>query len=135
MFNFLCTRIHGLTTLHLPSSKNPPNLNSFIMTNFNSHSFNCSQCPFEGQDCVYCRTCKHCDHEKHDHNRKKLPSAAIVRDLFVHLQTRKEVLSMSTEDKQIKVEQASKLAKWFKISIEISIFGHVIFSKTWPPQD
>ena len=105
------------------------------MTNSNSYSFNCSQCPFEGQDCVYCRTCKHCEHEKHAHNRKKLPSAAIVRDLFVHLQTRKEVLSMSTEDKQIKVEQASKLAKWFKISIEISIFGHVIFSKTWPPQD
>lgn len=42
---------------------------------------------------------------------------------------------MSIEEKNIKVEQASKLAKWFKISIEISIFGHVIFSKTWPPQD
>lgn len=55
--------------------------------------------------------------------------------MFLYLCSRKEVLSMSTEEKQIKVEQASKLAKWFKISIEISIFGHVIFSKTWPPQD
>lgn len=42
---------------------------------------------------------------------------------------------MSEEEKQVKVAQASKLAKWFKISIEISIFGNVIFSKTWPPQD
>lgn len=42
---------------------------------------------------------------------------------------------MSNEEKQIKVEQANKLAKWFKIYIEISIFGHVIFSKTWPPQE
>lgn len=42
---------------------------------------------------------------------------------------------MSIEEKSIKIEQASKIAKWFKISIEISIFGHVIFSKVWPPQD
>lgn len=42
---------------------------------------------------------------------------------------------MSNEEKQIKVEQANKLAKWFKIHIEISIFGHVIFEKTWPPQE
>ena len=55
--------------------------------------------------------------------------------IYVTFANRKEVLFMSTEEKQIKVEQASKLAKWFKISIEISIFGHVIFSKTWPPQD
>lgn len=47
----------------------------------------------------------------------------------------KEVLFMSIEEKQIKIEQANKLAKWFKIYIEISIFGHVIFSKTWPPQE
>lgn len=47
----------------------------------------------------------------------------------------KEVLFMSNEEKQIKIEQANKLAKWFKIYIEISIFGHVIFSKTWPPQE
>lgn len=44
------------------------------MTNSNTYSFNCSKCPFEGQDCVYCRTCKHCDHEKHAHNRKKSPA-------------------------------------------------------------
>lgn len=42
---------------------------------------------------------------------------------------------MSNEEKEIKVEQASKFAKWLKISVEISIFGHVIWSKTWPPQD
>lgn len=42
---------------------------------------------------------------------------------------------MSTEEKQIKAEQAGKLARWFKISVEISIFGQVIFSKTWPPED
>lgn len=42
---------------------------------------------------------------------------------------------MSTEEKQVKIEQASKLTRWFKVYIEISIFGHVIFSKTWPPQD
>lgn len=42
---------------------------------------------------------------------------------------------MSNEEKLVKILQASKLAKWFKISIEISIFGHVIFCKTWPPQD
>lgn len=42
---------------------------------------------------------------------------------------------MGIEEKNIKIEQASKIAKWFKISIEISIFGHVIFSKVWPPQD
>ena len=42
---------------------------------------------------------------------------------------------MSTEEKAIKVEQASKLAQWFKIHIEISLFGKVIWSKTWPPQD
>ena len=42
---------------------------------------------------------------------------------------------MSTEDKQVKVEQASKLAKWFRIHIEISLFDKVIWSKTWPPQD
>lgn len=47
----------------------------------------------------------------------------------------KEVLFMSTEEKQVKIEQASKLTRWFKVYIEISIFGHVIFSKTWPPQD
>ena len=44
------------------------------MQNSNSLSFNCSNCPFDGQDCVYCRTCKHCDHEKHAHNRKKSPA-------------------------------------------------------------
>lgn len=42
---------------------------------------------------------------------------------------------MSTEDKAIKVEQASKLAKWFRISVEIALFDKVIWSKTWPPQD
>lgn len=42
---------------------------------------------------------------------------------------------MSTEEKEIKIEQASKLSKWLKISVEISIFGHVIWSKVWPPQD
>ena len=37
---------------------------------------------------------------------------------------------MSTEEKQVKVEQASKLAKWFRIHIEIAIFDKVIWSKT-----
>lgn len=55
--------------------------------------------------------------------------------MFLYLCSRKEVLFMSAEEEKTKVEQASSLAKWFKISIEISIFGHVIFSKTWPPQD
>jgi hypothetical protein len=58
-----------------------------------------------------------------------------VNQSFLYLCSGKEVLFMSTEEKAVKVEQASKLAKWFKISIEISIFDHVIFSKTWPPQD
>lgn len=42
---------------------------------------------------------------------------------------------MSTEEKQIKVEQARGLAKWFRIHIEIALFDKVIWSKTWPPQD
>lgn len=42
---------------------------------------------------------------------------------------------MSKAEENANVEQASRLAKWFKIRIEISIFGHVIFAKTWPPQD
>ena len=42
---------------------------------------------------------------------------------------------MSTEEKEVKVEQASRLAKWFRIYIEISLFDKVIWFKTWPPQD
>lgn len=66
---------------------------------------------------------------------KKTTVRGYRSQFIVTFANRKEVLFMSTEEKQIKVEQASKLAKWFKISIEISIFGHVIFSKVWPPQD
>lgn len=75
----------------------------------------CTDCPFNGQDNIYCRTCP--------------------IQPFLYLCSGKEVLFMSIEEKKVKIEQANKLAKWFKISIEISIFGHVIFSKTWPPQD
>lgn len=65
---------------------------------------------------------------------KNAPTGKIGKN-FITFARGKEVYKMSTEEKQVKVEQASKLAKWFKISIEISIFGQVIFSKTWPPQD
>lgn len=32
----------------------------------------CSDCPFNGQDCVYCRTCK--NHKQSAHLRKKSPA-------------------------------------------------------------
>ena len=32
------------------------------------------------------------------------------------------------------VKEAKGLAKWFKIELKISLFGHVIFSWVWPPQ-
>ena len=70
----------------------------------------------------------------HGHRLQIAPSVYVVLS-YSYLCRGKEVLFMSIEERQVKVEQASKLAKWFKISIEISIFGHVIFSKTWPPQD
>lgn len=68
-------------------------------------------------------------------HRLKTTPVTFINQPILYLCSGKEVLFMSTEEKEVKVEQASKLAKWFKISIEISIFGHVIFSKTWPPQD
>lgn len=41
---------------------------------------------------------------------------------------------ISTEEKQAAVNEARGLAKWFKIELKISLFGHVIFNWTWPPQ-
>ena len=68
------------------------------------------------------------------HRLQTLPIVYVVQS-YSYLCSGKEVLFMSTEEKQVKIEQASKLTRWFKVYIEISIFGHVIFSKTWPPQD
>lgn len=42
---------------------------------------------------------------------------------------------MSTEERNIKIEQASKLAKWFKIELTISIFGHTILHWVYPPEN
>lgn len=42
---------------------------------------------------------------------------------------------MSTEERQIKVEQASKLAKWFRVEFSISIFGHTILHWVYPPEN
>lgn len=63
---------------------------------------------------------------------RKLDNVSIK---IVSLLAKGGVLFMSIEEKQVKVEQASKLAKWFRIHIEISLFDKVIWSKTWPPQD
>lgn len=38
------------------------------------YSLNCPACPFEGQDCIYCRTCRAFDHLQNAHNRKKSPA-------------------------------------------------------------
>lgn len=69
------------------------------------------------------------------HRSKNHPSHSSHSIIFVSLRLKGGVTFMSTEDKQVKVEQASKLAKWFRIHIEISLFDKVIWSKTWPPQD
>lgn len=68
------------------------------------------------------------------HRLQTFPVVYVVQS-YSSLCRRKEMLFMSTEEKQVKIEQASKLTRWFKVYVEISIFGHVIFSKTWPPQD
>lgn len=68
------------------------------------------------------------------HRLQTFPVGFVVQSNS-YLCSGKEVLFMSTEEKLIKTEQASKLARWFEISVKISIFGHVIFSKTWPPQE
>ena len=42
---------------------------------------------------------------------------------------------MTTPDDQEKMAKAAtKLAKWFKIEITISIFDHTIVKWTYPPQ-
>lgn len=41
---------------------------------------------------------------------------------------------MDNNKKQEMTNQASKLAKWFKIEITISIFGNQIIKWTYPPQ-
>lgn len=43
-------------------------------------------------------------------------------------------MSMSEQQKTQAVNEAKGLAKWFKIELKISIFGHTIFNWTWPPQ-
>ena len=68
-------------------------------------------------------------------HRLQTTPVTFVNQPILYLCSGKEVLFMSTKEKEVNIEQASNLAKWFKISIEISIFGHVIFSKTWPPKD
>lgn len=43
---------------------------------------------------------------------------------------------MKTQQEQKEMTtQASKLAKWFKIELTISIFGHVIVHWVYPPQN
>lgn len=42
---------------------------------------------------------------------------------------------MSTEEKAIKVEQARGLAKWFRVELTISIFGHDILHWVYPPEN
>lgn len=106
------------------------------MSNTRTKQDPCAGCIYE--DC-YIGICKACEEARKAELRKLSDLVKVYQQLsfeiFTTFARRKEVFVMSTEEKQIKVEQASKLAKWFKISIEISIFGHVIFSKTWPPQD
>lgn len=41
---------------------------------------------------------------------------------------------MSTEERNIKVEQAKGLAKWFRVELSISIFGHTILHWIYPPE-
>lgn len=141
----------------------------------------CSDCPFNGQDNIYCRTCSIPFREalRQLSDVQKMVVAGVVRyslgappsafgmanpkppaagvgslppraplglrsqtcpvvyvvQYNLYICSGKEVLFMSNEEKEIKIEQANKLAKWFKIYFEITIFGHVIFSKTWPPQE
>lgn len=46
----------------------------------------------------------------------------------------KNSFAMSEETKAAKVEQARGLAKWFKLEITLSIFGHTVFHWVYPPK-
>lgn len=41
---------------------------------------------------------------------------------------------MSEIEKTNAVDSARGLAKWFSVHVEIKIFGHVVWSYTYPPQ-
>lgn len=42
---------------------------------------------------------------------------------------------MDEKRKQTLVSDAKGLAKWFSVSVTIKIFGHVVWSWTFPPEE
>lgn len=42
---------------------------------------------------------------------------------------------MSNQEKMSRVAEARGLAKWFKIELTISIFGHTLLHWVYPPQN
>lgn len=63
------------------------------------------------------------------------PHMATASKKVLSLPTERRCLRMSTEDKAIKVEQAKGLAKWFRVELTISIFGHEILHWVYPPEN
>ena len=41
---------------------------------------------------------------------------------------------MEERIKNQQIKEAKGLAKWFSVKIEIRMFGHLIWSYQWPPQ-
>lgn len=41
---------------------------------------------------------------------------------------------MDIQSEKALVNDAKGLAKWFRVSVKIEIFGHTIFEWVWPPQ-
>lgn len=42
---------------------------------------------------------------------------------------------MDKQSKATIVNDVKGLAKWFKVSVKIEVFGHTIFEWVWPPQN
>lgn len=42
---------------------------------------------------------------------------------------------MSTESKENAVAEVKGIAKYFRVSVKIELFGQTIFKWTWPPAD
>lgn len=42
---------------------------------------------------------------------------------------------MDENSRQSLVNDAKGLTKMFRVTVKIELFGHVIFEKTWPPQN
>lgn len=42
---------------------------------------------------------------------------------------------MTNESKEFAVAEVKGIAKFFRVSVKIELFGHSIFQWTWPPKE